>query len=260
MSYNYYEHLAKTEQIRDRLAHSVVNDIIGHIQVLQEYSVLSLPGIYILDYVKREYLFFSKNIKELTGYYSEDFIDGGLPFFLDKMHEDDLSIFTQKLFAKNISFLQTVPYAQHPQYVFSTTFHYKVKKGGYLNFQQKNIFLQSTPEGVPLYSMGVGYVIPNIMSDRVNYTIENQIGLFSPKQGKVLFSQQYFVKEEDTILSSREREVLKWMSEGLSSKQIADKLHISTLTVKKHRSNIMSKTDSKNSNEAVSYAIKHHLI
>lgn len=47
--------------------------------------------------------------------------------------------------------------------------------------------------------------------------------------------------EEIPIITRREREVLKYLSEGLSSAQIADKMNISPLTVDSHRKNLMQK-------------------
>jgi len=42
-------------------------------------------------------------------------------------------------------------------------------------------------------------------------------------------------------MTKREREVIKFLSEGLSNKEIAQKMHVSTFTVKSHIHNIMEK-------------------
>ena len=44
-------------------------------------------------------------------------------------------------------------------------------------------------------------------------------------------------------LTSREQEVLRLLAEGLSTKEISDKLFISPKTVENHRANIMKKLD-----------------
>jgi DNA-binding NarL/FixJ family response regulator len=48
------------------------------------------------------------------------------------------------------------------------------------------------------------------------------------------------------LLSKREKDVLKMMFDGLTNKEIAQKLFISFETVKSHRKNILLKTGSKN--------------
>lgn len=57
-------------------------------------------------------------------------------------------------------------------------------------------------------------------------------------------------------LSTREREVLKLIAEGKSSKEIAYLLSISVRTVHHHRDNIMSKLNIRNTVELVKYAIQ----
>ncbi len=65
---------------------------------------------------------------------------------------------------------------------------------------------------------------------------------------------------ECDALSSREREILVAVCQGLSNVQIADKLFISKRTVDKHRANIMEKTGCKNTANLVVYAVKHNLV
>lgn len=71
---------------------------------------------------------------------------------------------------------------------------------------------------------------------------------------KVLNDEQFFSEEifdhfqkvsaqkpEDNSLTPSEKKILKWIAEGLPTKDIAKKLFISERTVEKHRSNIISK-------------------
>jgi two-component system response regulator NreC len=62
------------------------------------------------------------------------------------------------------------------------------------------------------------------------------------------------------ILSLREREVLKLIAEGNSSKKIASRLSISTRTVEHHRLNIMKKLKISNVASLVQYSIRTGLI
>ena len=60
----------------------------------------------------------------------------------------------------------------------------------------------------------------------------------------------------DDPLTVREREVLKLIAEGKSSKEIADLLFISVRTVDRHRANIMDKLNMKKTADLVKYAIQ----
>lgn len=61
-------------------------------------------------------------------------------------------------------------------------------------------------------------------------------------------------------LSNREREVLKLVTEGRTSREIADLLCVSVKTVLGHRTKIMEKLDIHNRTELVKYAIRKGLI
>ncbi len=58
-------------------------------------------------------------------------------------------------------------------------------------------------------------------------------------------------------LSPRERQVVKLVAEGKSSKEIADLLYISVFTVRRHRESIMKKLNLKNVADLVKYAMDH---
>ena len=61
------------------------------------------------------------------------------------------------------------------------------------------------------------------------------------------------------VLTSREREVLQLVAEGLATKQIASTLHLSVKTVETHRRQIMEKLDMHSVAELTKYAIREGL-
>lgn len=65
---------------------------------------------------------------------------------------------------------------------------------------------------------------------------------------------------QNTYLSEREVEILELICKGLSNQEIADELFLSKRTVDKHRSNILFKTDCKNTAQLVVYALKNKLV
>lgn len=56
-------------------------------------------------------------------------------------------------------------------------------------------------------------------------------------------------------LTKREAEVLKFIGQGLTSKQVAKNLHIATSTVETHRRNLLDKLGLKNSKELLRFAV-----
>lgn len=61
-------------------------------------------------------------------------------------------------------------------------------------------------------------------------------------------------QSSNSLLSSRELDVLSLLSEGLSNQEIADRLFVSTNTVKTHLANIYSKMNVRRRTEAVKRA------
>ncbi len=61
-------------------------------------------------------------------------------------------------------------------------------------------------------------------------------------------------------LTEREAEVLRLVAEGLTNKQMAQRLHLSEKTVSRHLSNIFAKIDVTSRSGATAYAFEHDLI
>ncbi len=61
-------------------------------------------------------------------------------------------------------------------------------------------------------------------------------------------------------LTAREREILKLIAEGHTSREVADMLFISLKTVLGHRTKIMEKLDLHNRTELIKYAMRNQLI
>lgn len=65
---------------------------------------------------------------------------------------------------------------------------------------------------------------------------------------------------KETEISDREVEILKFICDGLTNDQIAEKIHLSPDTIKWHRNNLLSKTGCSNTAALIIYAIKNKLI
>lgn len=61
---------------------------------------------------------------------------------------------------------------------------------------------------------------------------------------------------QDDPLTTREREIVKLIADGVSNKEIAELLAISVRTVENHRAHIMEKLQIKNTADLVKYAIR----
>jgi len=67
-------------------------------------------------------------------------------------------------------------------------------------------------------------------------------------------------KNEEYKLTKREQEILDMLSQGMSNKEIADKLFVSERTVIGHKSNLLAKTQCRNTLCLITYAIKNKMV
>jgi DNA-binding CsgD family transcriptional regulator len=65
---------------------------------------------------------------------------------------------------------------------------------------------------------------------------------------------------EPVVISERELEVIKYIAEGYTNNEIAEKLFLSPHTVNTHRKNIMQKLGVNNTAAIVMYAVKSQLV
>jgi DNA-binding NarL/FixJ family response regulator len=111
-----------------------------------------------------------------------------------------------------------------------------------------------------------GYLLKDAPSEHVVDAIKAVYrgeSMITPSMTKKLVNihlQQTQVKKDESNLTDREQEVLVGLVEGLSNKEIADKLFISDKTVKIHVSKIFKKLEVKSRSQAVIYAVQNHLV
>jgi DNA-binding NarL/FixJ family response regulator len=116
-----------------------------------------------------------------------------------------------------------------------------------------------------------GYVVKESASERLIQGIETVLKgeyfMDSSVSHKVIEKLMEFPEKEAKItdatyetLTSREQEIMVLLTQGLSNKQIAQKLFISPKTVENHRSNILRKLDLHSTLELVRYAARLGII
>ena len=116
-----------------------------------------------------------------------------------------------------------------------------------------------------------GYVVKDSAAERllqgIDAVLRDEYFLDSSMSHKVIEKLMELPKEEARItdrgydlLTSREQEILALLAEGLSAKEVAEKLFISPRTVENHRSSIMRKLDLHSNHELIRYAAKLGLI
>ena len=107
-----------------------------------------------------------------------------------------------------------------------------------------------------------GYVFKDSPKEELQLAIKTVYGgkkYFNQKLFDILLNVESNGKTE-SVLSSREKEILKLIAEEYTNPEIAEKLFLSVRTVDTHRQNLIQKLNVKNTAGLVKYAIKSGLL
>jgi len=255
---NFYQKVMRLWQNQPYAPHQEENgfeQIIRTNPLLRQVLHVGPCVTYVLDVRTREYVFMSDNVRKLWGYAAQTFTTGGLPFTNTLLHPDD-SVRLWQLLRQVWEHLLALPSHHRADYQYNCEYRLKKANGAYVRLLEQNTVLQTDTKGNITHLLGV-------CTDITNW-----------KKGDVLTATVVAPDDEDCLictsldehlrpqelLSTREKEVLKLISQGYSSKLIAEQLCISFHTVNTHRSNIIQKTSTSNTGELVQFAIRSGLI
>jgi DNA-binding CsgD family transcriptional regulator len=199
---------------------------------------------YVVDFFDMSLSNVSPSIKEIHGFDPDTVTFDDI---INAIHPDDMD-FVAKAEETNIKFIYEVIGKENVMnYKSSYSFRSRMKDGSYRMLNHQAIVLTTDEYG------GHGKAI-NIHTDidHLTKTNRNTISLIGLKNNpsytdiKISFKGDQF-----TAFSNREIEILKFLSEGHSTAEIANLLGISEHTVKTHRKNIHKKSACKNTAELI---------
>ncbi|MDA3910469.1 MAG: response regulator transcription factor [Bacteroidales bacterium] len=121
-------------------------------------------------------------------------------------------------------------------------------KAGASGYLPKNTTHQELSEAINTIYQG---------NDYFSKSISEKLFLEMMRRTKIGVNQ---TETEDAIITTREKEILTKVAEGLSNAEIADQLCISIRTVETHKTNLFKKLKFSSTVDLVKYAIKHKLI
>lgn len=124
------------------------------------------------------------------------------------------------------------------------------------NQAERSIILRFLENG------GSGYILKNADAKEIIQCIQDAINgkLALCKDVQEIIVKPSVINYEIPRITKRELQILKAVSEGQTSAEIADKLFISVITVETHRRNLMQKFQAKNMIELVKIATENKLI
>lgn len=238
-----------------------VEQILKHLGIEGLSLHAQAPVFYVVDYTQKRYLYVDPSCKEVLGYDADYFIEGGPISYVNNWHKNDLKVFNEKIVPETFQFLRTQKPADYNKFSFSFNYRTTNKARQQVTVLQRSTYFLAAEDGSPLAAVGFIVDITHFKEDtKIIHTIEKVDRNFRSVDKTPVVKSIYFPDKDYGVLSKREMEVLQLMHDGLSSLEISKKLFVSVNTVNNHRRNMLQKTETKNSQELIRFAIKTGLL
>jgi DNA-binding CsgD family transcriptional regulator len=187
----------------------------------------------------------------ITGYKNDEIFNLGGEFVLSFSIQEHLQLNLATAKAC-MEYSNSIPSEQR-EFIFAVYYYHGRKKNGdIIPIQHKSIPMVFDENHIP-------FVFCNIYSD-ISYLDPQNIphGIMLNKFTQEVFhlnKENFNLEKGNEKFSKREKEIIRHISSGQTSKQIAEKLNISTETVRTHRKNILRKAGVSNTISLVKYSV-----
>lgn len=222
-----------------------VRNFFSMLKVLQnifpQWAILSCPaqhpGVF----------FITDNCKNILGYSVADFASvNHSTFLLSRIHHDDLEDMNACFSFIETFLKETMPYEYiHLRFVLQYRFQHK--HGHYITIHQEQAILP-IGDADPLYYS----IIKDVSGEAVFAGVKLEIYKYDAVVKKMA---AFYPGRENTRLSKREQDVIDLMQNGLSTKEIADRLSISQHTARNIKQKMFEKYKVNNSISLLNKAV-----
>lgn len=204
---------------------------------------------FIFNVVKGEFDYVHPGVFNMLGYNANECTVADM---INCIHPEDMGWFLD--FENTaVEFFAELPPEKVLKYKVRYDLRLRKANGEYLRVLQQVTPVQHNGEGDLLRTFGVHTDITHLKN--TGLPMLSFIGLDGEPSFLNVEVKKAFVPARE-LLTKREKEVLRLMLAGMSSREIAGNLNISKQTVDKHRKNMLKKTGIRSSAEMVVKAIK----
>ena len=208
-----------------------------------------------------DFYFYVFNVSKLTIDYIDDRMIGILGYektyftpenIIANIHPDDIAHFVN-FEQTTLEFLQKLPHDKLKKYKVSYDYRIKASSGEYIRILQQNIAIDISENGDILRTIGVHTNITHLKSD-----IRSSLSFIGLDGEPSFFNVDIttVIKSNDSIFSIREKEILTYISNGYSSKEISALIHVSKATIDTHRKNILRKSGCQSITQLIVRAVR----
>ncbi|MDO6516787.1 LuxR C-terminal-related transcriptional regulator [Zobellia uliginosa] len=236
---------------------TIIEKHLNKLRELDEYLPHNESFFIVTNTTTQKYAFVSKNFEYALGLDRNKMSDIGAKYWLSYFHPDDLPVWMRAL--EDLMRFTMTKVKQEDRNKLNYTWNFRVKnsKGAYCNILEHQTPTYFDENGKPIIGIahctvtGKGEYRPIVcLIKKLNENNEYEI----------LYHKNYSQKLIDTnSLTNREQDVIRLLALNKTSREIGEKLFISSHTVDGHRRNILKKLNFDSTQKLVQYCLLNQL-
>jgi|GEM_PF-1975583 len=220
------------------------------VQIKQlENSLPSSIGLYLLDLQTLSYAYMSQRSLQITGIPPNSYERFGLTHFFEHLHPEDRCLIAEKTLPLYKKRLKSCTIEERR--LLNASLNYRIKADSHERTSYRHVLAQLSIRSVN--ELGMPVLLLGVFSQlNIDQYLGQDFKLYLSENGvttKILLDEHL----SSNPLTDKEMEVLMYIAQGYSSKEIAQMKNISKHTVDTHRRKVLKKLHVSNSIEAVIY-------
>ncbi len=226
----------------------------NYLITIDAFSRTTYRSIYVIDYHTKKFDYVSENPLLLCGNSAEEVKTMGYKFYFKYVPEEDLELL-DTINKIGFEYYDTIAKKERQFYTISYDFHLCNDAGNTFLINHKLTPLFLTESGNVWKAICVVSLSNNKEAGNICvYKQDDNRFWHYDLQGK------FWKTDEQITLSEREREILLLSIQGYTINEVADKLFVSSATIKFHRKNLFDKLQVSNITEAIAFVTNNKLI
>ncbi len=224
-----------------------------YIRSAEAFSRSSYQSVYIIDYFRQNFLYVSPNPMFLCGLSPEQMKELGYRFYLGYVPEDEQSMLLT-LNKAGFAFYNDIPTDERKDWHISYDFHI-LNEGKKILVNHKLTPLALTSDGRIWLALCVVSASTHTDAGHIEMHRVGSSDFFEYN-----LTTRRWDKRQMPVLTDGEKSVLALSIQGYTMTEIADRICLSPVTVKKYRQRIFEKLDVRNISEAIVAATNSKLL
>ena len=215
---------------------------------LDKYLPYSSTFFCVTNTQSLSFEYISKNYKSCLGLDRHELMEKGMRYFWSRIHPNDLENWLKALNELMEFTMGNIEDKERQNANYTWNYRFKNADGVYVNIVQNTTPLAFDSQGKPI----VGLAHYTVLDSNIKLDVAASAKLLNKqKEYETIYFNTFSQKLLNGGISNRERDIIRLLVQDYSSKEISERLNISSHTVDTHRRNILKKLNISSTGELI---------